>query len=121
MIDFSIQPSAHGLWQPYGVYPLRLFFAEEAVEFMIDIAVQLLLPPLLFCTVLLPAGIILPIAAIAHGLLPYPLCVLRLVLSQLLAVSLICGQHGIHPHGNPNLVLIVLMPADGYTDGNIYL
>ena len=87
---------------------------------MVDITVQLFLVPPFFSSVFFPAWVVCPVSVVACRLLPYPVCIFCLKISQGFSVTIaaVCCQHGLHTHRQPNLSGIILMAANCHADRN---
>ena len=67
MIDPLDRAAAAALWEFGQTDAPGPFFLEKTVQFLVDIAVELLLHPVLLVLVLFPSGIRLAVAVIAAG------------------------------------------------------
>lgn len=114
MVDFLIAAVSLWLGQLRDINAQGFLRPYESVQLMVDIAVHLLLEPPLPGSIFLPSGIVCPVAIIAPCLLPYPIGIFRLVLAQLLAITMpfVCRKHGIQPQRHSNPVAVVPMSAD---------
>ena len=86
---------------------------------------QLFLQPSLLRRIFLPSRILAPVSVIASRLLPNPVCIRGLILTQFFAIAIpfIRCQHRIQPDRHPDLFPVILMAVDCHTDGsfNLYL
>ena len=115
-----IQPAAGAaclwpgkLWNPDN---LRLLCLQKTVQFLIDIAVQFFLIPLLPGLILFPSRIVLPVMVIASGLFPNPVRIFQLIFSQPFSISVafVCCQHGKKSDRHPSLSGVIIMNPDCY-------
>jgi len=90
---------------------------------MVDVTVHLLFISVFLGIILFSSRVIIPVSVVAYCLLPYPVRITFLNLSQLFTISFsaVCRQHDVHTQSQTNSGCIILMAMDCHVDRNLDL